>query len=107
MWPERCRRGAMRRKPLGRSSCRWPRGWVQQTPTTYRMDVSAGHATVTAVTAEPQLSLDARALAQLYSGYLTPRQAVDLGLLTVHDPAALGRAQAIFAGPTAYLADFF
>ena len=82
-------------------------GWVQQTPTTYRMDVSAGHATVTAVTAEPQLSLDARALAQLYSGYLTPRQAVDLGLLTVHDPAALGRAQAIFAGPTAYLADFF
>ncbi|MDQ2808046.1 MAG: GNAT family N-acetyltransferase [Chloroflexota bacterium] len=82
-------------------------GWVQLTPTTYRMDVSDGRATVTAVTAEPQLSLDARALAQLYSGYLTPRQAADLGLLTVHDPAALGRAQAMFAGPTAYLADFF
>jgi len=82
-------------------------GWVEQTSATYRVDVSDGHATVTAVTAEPQLSLDARTLAQLYSGYLTPRQAADLGLLTVHEPAALDRAQAIFAGATAYLADFF
>ncbi len=82
-------------------------GWIEHNPTTYRLDVSDGHAGVATVTAEPQLSLNMRTLAQLYSGYLTPRQAAEMGLLTVHDPAALGRAQAIFAGPTAYLADFF
>jgi hypothetical protein len=34
-------------------------------------------------------------------------QAADLGLLTVHDPAALAQAEAVFAGPRPYLADFF
>jgi predicted acetyltransferase len=82
-------------------------GWVERTPHTYRLDVADGAARVSSVTAEPDLSLDQRALAQLYSGYLTPRQAADMGLLTVHDPAALGRAQALFSGPTAFLADFF
>ena len=55
----------------------------------------------------PDLSLDERVLGQLYSGYLTPGQAADLGLLTVHNPAALAQADAIFAGPKPYLADFF
>ncbi len=91
----------------GRITIQVAEGWGQQTQTIYRVEVSDGRAVVTTTTDTAELSLDARALAQLYSGYLTPRQAADLGLLTVHDAAALGRAQALFAGPTAFLADFF
>jgi len=53
------------------------------------------------------LSLDQRALAQLYSGYLTPNEAAELGLLTVHDPTALLAAGRIFAGPRPSFTDHF
>jgi predicted acetyltransferase len=46
-------------------------------------------------------------LGQLYTGYLTPTQAADLGLLEVQHPDALAQAEAVFAGPRPYLADFF
>jgi predicted acetyltransferase len=55
----------------------------------------------------PGLSLDQRALAQFYSGYLTPNEAAELGLLTVHDPAALMSAGRIFAGPRPSFTDHF
>ena len=57
--------------------------------------------------AAPGLSLDVRTLARLYSGYLTPAEAAALGLLTVHDPAALTAATALFAGPRPTIFDFF
>ena len=53
------------------------------------------------------LSLDQRVLAQLYAGYLTADEAAELGLLTVHDPAALAAAGRIFAGPRPTFTDFF
>jgi predicted acetyltransferase len=55
----------------------------------------------------PGLSLDVRTLARLYSGYLTPAEAHALDLLTVHDPAALAAATALFAGPRPAIFDFF
>jgi predicted acetyltransferase len=55
----------------------------------------------------PGLSLDVRTLARLYSGYLTPAEAHALDLLTVHDPAALRAATALFAGPRPAIFDFF
>ncbi|HMA37407.1 MAG TPA: GNAT family N-acetyltransferase, partial [Chloroflexia bacterium] len=82
-------------------------GFVARTPATYTLDVADGVGTVAPSTAAPDLSLDQRALSQLYSGYLTPHQAAALGLLTVHDPAALDRAALLLAGPKPYLADFF
>ena len=53
------------------------------------------------------LSLDQRALAQLYAGYLTPNEAAELGLLTVHAPAALLAAGRVFAGPRPTFTDHF
>lgn len=64
-----------------------------------------GHAAPT--TAAPGLTLSQRTLAQLYSGYLTPAEAATLDLLTVHDPAALTAATALFAGPRPAIFDFF
>ena len=77
------------------------------TPVSGQLSVSDGAGAWSPTRIAPDLSLDERVLGQLYSGYLTPGQAADLGLLTVHDPAALVQATAIFAGPKPYLADFF
>jgi predicted acetyltransferase len=69
------------------------------------VDDTAGEAKPT--DSAPDLSLDVKTLARLYAGYLTPSEAAGLDLLEVHDPAALGRADRIFAGPRPYIADFF
>jgi predicted acetyltransferase len=75
--------------------------------TTVALTVRDGTGTVERTTAGPGLSLDVRALARLYSGYLTPAEAAALDLLTVHDPAALAAAGAVFAGPRPAIFDFF
>ncbi len=76
-------------------------------PTGYLLEVADGHGMVTPAAGDADLILDARVLAQLYTGYLTPTQAVGLGLLAAHDPAALARADAMFAIPRPFMPDFF
>lgn len=75
--------------------------------TTVTLTAGGGTGTVERTGAAPGLSLDVRALARLYSGYLTPAEAAALDLLTVHDPAALAAATALFAGPRPAIFDFF
>ncbi|HEX6605887.1 MAG TPA: sterol carrier protein domain-containing protein, partial [Chloroflexia bacterium] len=76
-------------------------------PVSGQLAVNDGTGSWTPTRIAPALSLDERVLGQLYTGYLTPTQAADLGLLTVHDLAALAQAEAVFAGPRPYLPDFF
>jgi predicted acetyltransferase len=81
----------------------------------YRLAVEGGHGKVDfqpsdgsgAQEGRAGLSLDQRTLAQLYAGYLTPGEAAELGLLTVHEPGALQAATRIFAGPRPTFTDFF
>jgi predicted acetyltransferase len=99
-----------RRYPTGQAGqlvLRVAEGFVERTPHTYALDVADGIGTAAPTDADPDLSLDQRALAQLYSGYLTPQQALDLGVLEVHNPAALARAAALFAGPRPFMPDHF
>jgi predicted acetyltransferase len=77
------------------------------TPVSGQLAVNDGAGSWAPTRVAPALSLDERVLGQLYTGYLTPTQAADLGLLTVHDPAGLAQAEAVFAGPRPYLPDFF
>jgi predicted acetyltransferase len=77
------------------------------TPVSGQLAVNDGAGTWVPTRIAPALSLDERVLGQLYSGYLTPTQAADLGLLEVQHPDALAQAEAVFAGPRPYLADFF
>ena len=79
---------------------------------TWRVAVEDGHASVTEATTDEQtgLTCDVRTLAQLYSGYLSPRQAVRLGKLSVNQPADLVTAQNLFSPPdqpASYMADFW
>lgn len=92
---------------VGRLALRVGAGFFHPAPVTYLLDVADGHAQAAPAAAEPDLSLDPRTLGQLYSGYLTPREAAALGLLAIHTPAALERAAAVFAAPRPFLADFF
>jgi len=78
----------------------------------YRLAVRGGRGEVALQPGAAQeaglgLGIDQRVLAQLYSGYLTPNEAAELGLLTVHDHAALEAAGRIFAGPRPSFTDFF
>ena len=50
----------------------------------------------------PELSLDVKALASLYSGYLPPGELARLGMLS-GSPEALAAAAATFAGPAPWL----
>jgi predicted acetyltransferase len=74
---------------------------------TFALTVADGRGQAEPTTTTPGLSLDQRTLVRLYSGYLTPAEAAALDLLTVHDPAALEAAGAIFAGPRPAIFDFF
>jgi predicted acetyltransferase len=67
---------------------------------TWRIEAAEGQASIERVDAEPDLSLDAPALAQLFSGYLTPSNAALVGLIEVQRPEALAAADRLFA--TAY-----
>ncbi len=74
---------------------------------TFTLTAEGGTATAGPSTTAPGLSLDVRTLARLYSGYLTPAEAAALDLVTVHNPAALAAATALFAGPRPAIFDFF
>ncbi|HUS16977.1 MAG TPA: sterol carrier protein domain-containing protein, partial [Chloroflexia bacterium] len=91
----------------GRLVLRVAEGFVTRTPQTYTLDVSDGRGTATLATSDPDLSLDQRALAQIYAGYVTATEAAELGLIEVHDQAAIRRADSFFAGPRPHLSDFF
>lgn len=52
------------------------------------------------------LKLDARALAALYTGYLTAQELVAAGMLQA-PPEALAAAGLVFAGPRPWLPDMF
>lgn len=80
--------------------CDWNNG-------TYELEVRGGAGRAEQTSGEPGLRMDQRALAQLFTGYLTARQAAALGLIEVLDPSALDAAQAIFAGPPPFLPDHF
>ncbi|HEX2913663.1 MAG TPA: GNAT family N-acetyltransferase [Chloroflexia bacterium] len=84
---------------------------------TYRMEVRPGSETesqveITAIagSAHAGLSCDVRTLAQMYAGYLSPKQAARLRLLEVHNSHELDLAQRIFSPPGqpgAFMNDFW
>jgi predicted acetyltransferase len=71
----------------------------------YRLEVVAGRARVTPG-GTGAIALDERALAALYSGYVSPAQLSHIGRLD-GEPAALVRLGALLAGPPPAMADFF
>ena len=62
----------------------------------FELECTPDGATVTATRERAQLTLSAKALASLYSGFRTPRQLAQWGMLEA-DAAAIERATAIFA----------
>jgi predicted acetyltransferase len=74
---------------------------------TVRLEVSDGAGQAARTEAAPGLGLNQKTLARLYSGYLTAREAATLGLLEVHDPAALALAEQIFTLPRPFMLDYF
>ena len=74
---------------------------------TYRLEVGDTAGQVTRTDAAPGLSMDQKTLSRLYAGYLAAREAATLGLLEVHDPAALTLADQVFALPRPFMADYF
>lgn len=71
----------------------------------WRIDVAGGRAKVTP-TASADATADVQTWASIYTGLLRARDAVRLGALDATD-AALDALEAIFAGPTPWIADFF
>jgi predicted acetyltransferase len=71
----------------------------------YRLEVSAGRARVTAG-GTGAVALDERALAALYSGFLSPAALVSAGRLE-GEPLALKRLALLFAGPPPVMPDYF
>jgi len=74
---------------------------------TWGVEVEDGRARVTkGATAGESLRTDARGLAAIYSGYLTPQDAALSGMCEA-SPAALAAARSVFAGPSPWMSDFF
>lgn len=71
----------------------------------WRLEVSGGEARVTPG-GDGSLRTDARGLASMYTGYLSPVAAKRAGLVE-GDADALARATPLFAGPTAWISDMF
>ncbi|HTQ02476.1 MAG TPA: GNAT family N-acetyltransferase [Polyangiaceae bacterium] len=71
----------------------------------YRLEVSGGRARVTPGGAG-SVALDERALAALYSGYMTPAALARSAKLEA-DPSALARLALLFAGPPPAMSDYF
>ncbi len=79
---------------------------------TYHIERSASGLEVTTVAGDERagLACDVRTLAQLYAGYLSPWQAVQLGLLQVRQAADLAVAQRLFSPPgqpASFMMDFW
>lgn len=64
---------------------------------TYAVRAAEGVATVERVEGDGQLAIDARALAPVFNGYVTPSQAAGSGLLQVREESALPEAARFFA----------
>lgn len=81
---------------------------------TYRLEVAPGqteaHLSVALGTEQAGLVCDVRTLAQLYAGYLSPKEAARLRKLEVRRPADLEMAQRLFSPadqPGAFMNDWF
>jgi predicted acetyltransferase len=64
---------------------------------TYRLKAAEGRMLVERTQAEGEIRLDARVLAPLFDGYVTPSRAAGAGLLQTDSEDALRRADALFA----------
>jgi len=64
---------------------------------TYRIAARDGASEVERASGPAGLSVDARVLAPIFNGYLTPSSAAATGQLQVSDAAALAEAEAFFA----------
>jgi predicted acetyltransferase len=73
---------------------------------TFRVVVDQGRATVTRCFAPPQATVDIRGLASLYTGYATPWNVAQCGMLE-GDPDALALLGVWFAGPVPGFAEMF
>lgn len=81
----------------------------------YSLQIKEGRAYVTSVAGDAalgahaagRLSCDIQTLSQLYCGYLSPRQAAELGRLRADRPEALGGAQEAFAIDKPHMSDYF
>jgi len=71
----------------------------------YRLEVKAGQGRVTPG-GDGAVALDERALAALYTGYVSPTGLTELGRIE-GEPASLARLAALFAGPPPTMGDFF
>jgi predicted acetyltransferase len=71
----------------------------------YRLEVAAGRAEVTRG-GSGAVSLDERALAALFAGYVTPAELAHLGAVS-GDAASLARLGVLFAGPPPTMSDYF
>jgi predicted acetyltransferase len=71
----------------------------------YRLEVSAGRARLTPG-GRGDIALDERALAALYTGFLSPAALASVGRLE-GEPKALARLALLFAGPPPAMSDYF
>ena len=72
----------------------------------YRLAAAGGSAAVTRVD-EAHATVDVDALAAIYSGWLSPADAVRLGALRDADAATVDALTALFTGPSPYLSEYF
>jgi len=73
---------------------------------TYRLRVAGGHALVERTSGAGNVRLDVRALAALYTGFISAPELARAGLVS-GSPRALASLSLLFAGPPPALADYF
>jgi predicted acetyltransferase len=73
---------------------------------TFRLGVSRGRGSVARVTTGAGARLDVRALAALYTGFLTPLELVRAGMLEA-DASSLATLSLLFGGASPALSDYF
>lgn len=72
-----------------------------------RLTVRAGRCEVTGTDAEPDVTVEPTALAAIFSGLSTAREALALGQLRARDDTAVERVDALFAGPGPWFFEHF
>lgn len=83
--------------------------WLEHNHGVWSLEVGDGSATCARLPddAEADLACDVRALAQIFTRYLTPRTAAAFGMLHVNNQPALALLNQMFAGLAPFSSDFF
>jgi predicted acetyltransferase len=83
--------------------------WIPEHNAVFELELAGGRAEVRRLPADSpaDISCDVRVLTQIYSRYLPPRSAAAFGMLAASSREALSLAEAAFAGPAPFNADFF